>query len=113
MLLHSSILYTWIFRLSYLDVLLFASEGKFDVARVFDSGSGSSTALTSRKWYRMIRSMAAEPRKTANRYNSLSEIMLPPSNKVADKPFDYCLNPRGQCHVVVVIQNAMSNVTGN
>lgn len=32
--------------------------------------------LTSRKWYTMIRSMAAEPRKMASVYRSLSEIIL-------------------------------------
>lgn len=48
------------------------------IGPVFDSGCvevtglllasvGSSTALISRKWYRMMRSMAAEPRKMARR----------------------------------------------
>lgn len=32
--------------------------------------------LTSRKWYTIIRSMAAEPRKMASVYRSLSEIIL-------------------------------------
>jgi len=31
------------------------------------SDSGSSMELTSKKWYRMIRSIAAEPRKIASR----------------------------------------------
>lgn len=35
-----------------------------------------SLALTSRKWYRMMRSMAHEPRKRARRKRSLSEIMV-------------------------------------
>ena len=38
--------------------------------------SGSSIALISRKWYRTIRIIAAEPRNTARRYRSSSAIIL-------------------------------------
>ena len=47
-----------------------------EVVGVLLASSGSSTALISKKWYRTIRIIAADPRNTARRYKSSSAIIL-------------------------------------
>lgn len=64
-------------------ILPCASDVAFE--GVFSACVGvSSIALTSRKWYTTMRSIASEPRKIASEYRSLSEI-------ISDIEGGYCL----------------------
>ncbi|KAF2761914.1 hypothetical protein EJ05DRAFT_189165 [Pseudovirgaria hyperparasitica] len=54
--------------------ILFAGAGIVSAFRSLVSGS-ESLALTSRKWYRTIMTMAALPRKTASEYSEVSDII--------------------------------------